>query len=93
MLDHLRYLGEEIGSYKSLVFKTTDENILDRKKTNEEVLHLVGMEHSLIKTISKRQMKFLGHISRKDGLEKPVLRGKIEGKDVEEDKEQHISTT
>jgi len=32
----------------------------------------------LIKTIRKRQMKFLGHICRKDGIEKQVLCGKIE---------------
>ena len=34
---------------------------------------------SLSKTIRKRQMKFLGHICRKDGLEKQVLCGKIGG--------------
>ena len=39
-----------------------------------------GYQRSLIKTIRKRQMKFLGHIYRKDGIEKQVLWSKIEGK-------------
>ena len=50
------------------------------KKTNEEVLHLAGVERSLIKTIRKRQIKSLGHRSRKNGIETLVLCGKIEGK-------------
>ena len=53
---------------------------MDRKKTNEEVLQLARVQRSLIETIRIRQMKFLGHISRKDGLEKLVLCGKIKGK-------------
>ena len=50
------------------------------RKTNEEVLKLSGTSRSLMKTVRKRQMEFLGHINRKNGLEKIVLCGKIEGK-------------
>ena len=47
-------LPQEIESYRNLVFKMTDENILGRRKTNKEVLHLAGVERSLLKTIRKK---------------------------------------
>ncbi|RUS81065.1 hypothetical protein EGW08_011184 [Elysia chlorotica] len=50
------------------------------RKTNEEVLHLHGTDRSLLQMIRKRQMEFLGHINRHDGLEKLMLHGKVEGK-------------
>ena len=50
------------------------------RKTNEEVLQLAETKRSLVTTIRKRQLKFVGHINRKNGLEKTVLCGKIEGK-------------
>ncbi|RUS78482.1 hypothetical protein EGW08_013770 [Elysia chlorotica] len=50
------------------------------KKTNEEVLHLHGTDRSLLQMIRKRQMEFLGHRNRHDGLEKLMLHGKVERK-------------
>jgi len=47
---------------------------------NEAVLRKAGREKSLLKCIRKRQMQFLGHIMRKDGLENLTITGKIEGK-------------
>ena len=49
-------------------------------KSNTQVLQMAGIERSLMKTIKRRQLEFLGHILRKDELEKLVLCGKIEGK-------------
>ena len=50
------------------------------KKTNDAVLDDAGVGRSLIKTIRKRQLQFLGHLNRAKGLEHLVLTGKIEGK-------------
>ena len=50
------------------------------RKTNIEVMKEAGYKRSLMKTIRKRQMEFLGHIRRTDGIEKLMLSGKIEGK-------------
>ena len=50
-----------------------------KKKSNEVVLAEVGVGRSLIKTIRKRQMQFLGHLNRHKGLEHLSLTGKIEG--------------
>ena len=48
--------------------------------TNEEVLRKAKTERSLIKTIRKRQLRFLSHIMRKEGLENLILAGYIDGK-------------
>ena len=48
--------------------------------SNEKVLEKIGKQKELISTIRKRQMRFFGHVWRKDGLEKLVTSGFIEGK-------------
>lgn len=50
------------------------------KRTNESVLKNAGTSRTLMKTIRKRQMQFLGHLNRHKGLEHLALTGKIDGK-------------
>ena len=47
--------------------------------TNLEVLNRMGTTQKLINLIRFRQLKFLGHIMRKNSIEKDVLLGKIRG--------------
>ena len=49
------------------------------KKSNEEVMEMAGYKRSLLKATRKRQLQFLGHINRVDGLEKQILRRTICG--------------
>ena len=48
--------------------------------TNEEVLRRAGTERTLINQIRKRQLNFLGHIIRANGLEKDCLLGRVQGR-------------
>ena len=50
------------------------------KKPNVNVLRDGNVQRSLLKTIRKRQMEFLGHVCRRRGLEFLPLTGKVEGK-------------
>jgi hypothetical protein len=50
------------------------------KKTNQEVLQIVGEKETLVNTIVKRKKNWIGHILRHDGLMKEVIEGKMEGK-------------
>ena len=50
------------------------------KKPNVNVLREENVQRSLLKTIRKRQMEFLGHVCRRRGLEFLSLTGKVEGK-------------
>ena len=49
------------------------------KVTNEEVLKRIGREKNLLRQIRTRQMKFFGHITRHNTLEKLVTQGHING--------------
>ena len=51
----------------------------EEKKTNKAVLEEAGVKRSLMQTIRKRQLQFLGHINRHKELEHLALTGKIEG--------------
>jgi len=50
------------------------------KLTNDVVLLKADTQRSLLKVITSRQIRFLGHVLRKDELEAIALTGKIEGK-------------
>ena len=50
------------------------------RKSNETVLNMVGEQRKLMKTIRKRQMRFLGHTIRRGGIENVAITGMIEGK-------------
>ena len=50
------------------------------KKPNVNVLREGKVQRSLLKTIRKRQMEFLGHVCRRRGLEFLSFTGKVEGK-------------
>jgi len=48
--------------------------------TNTEVLNRVQQDRQLLNMIGKRQLKFLGHVIRKNNLEDLSLSGRFEGK-------------
>ena len=49
------------------------------RRTNEEVLRQMGAERELMTTIRRRQMRFLGHVVRREEMEAVVLTGMVEG--------------
>ena len=50
------------------------------KMKNEEVLERVNTGREIIGTIRKRQLGFLGHVLRRDGLENVCMTGRIDGR-------------
>ena len=50
------------------------------RKTNKWVLEKIGSALMLRKSMSERKMRFFGHIVRKNGMEKRLMQGKMEGK-------------
>ena len=55
------------------------EHFMEREKSNEKVLEMVGEEWNLLKIIYQRRLKFVGHITREDSIEKLSLEGRVEG--------------
>jgi hypothetical protein len=50
------------------------------KKTNEEVLKMVGEERCLMDTVMRRKKNWVGHVVRGEGLMKDMLEGRMEGR-------------
>ena len=48
-------------------------------KSNEEVLRMIGEKRCLMTHIRRRQLRFFGHVMRREGLENIVTTGMIEG--------------
>ncbi|KAI5738445.1 hypothetical protein M8J77_007179 [Diaphorina citri] len=49
------------------------------KVRNEEVLRRVGEERTILRTIKKRKRSWLGHILRRDCIQRRIMEGRIEG--------------
>ncbi len=50
------------------------------RKTNEEVLELVGERRTIMETIIKRKKKWIGHVLRTEGIMRDVIEGRMEGR-------------
>lgn len=50
------------------------------RRTNEEVLGMVGERRGLMGVVRRRQLKFFGHVMRREGLENLMLTGAVEGR-------------
>lgn len=50
------------------------------KKTNEEVLRMVGQSRKLLETILERKKNWIGHVLRGNGLMLEVMEARMEGK-------------
>ena len=50
------------------------------RKTNKWVLEKIGSVLMLRKSMAERKIRFFGHIVRKNGMEKRLMQGKVEGK-------------
>ena len=48
-----------------------------KRMSNESVLNMAGTTRSLLVTIRKRHLNFIGHVARKNGLEKLAIEGRI----------------
>uniref|UniRef100_A0A8D8S857 Endonuclease-reverse transcriptase n=1 Tax=Cacopsylla melanoneura TaxID=428564 RepID=A0A8D8S857_9HEMI len=50
------------------------------KVRNEEVLRRVGEKREILTTIKDRKRNWLGHILRRDCLQRRIMEGKLEGR-------------
>ena len=71
---------DKLKAFEMWVWRRMQKVSWKDKKTNEEILSLVGEEICLMKTIIKRKKDWIGHVVRGDNLLKRVLEGRMEGK-------------
>lgn len=68
-----------LESFEMWLWRRIENIIWSDKVRNEEVLRRVGEERSILKTIKKRKRNWLGHILRRDCLQKRIMEGEIQG--------------
>ena len=73
--DEQRIQAAEMWFYRRMLKVSWTE-----RRTNEEILEMADVEREIISTIKKRQMRFLGHVMRRNGLENLCITGKLEGR-------------
>src|SRR5580698_10282718 len=70
---------QRLNALEMWIWRRMEKVSYKNRKTNEEVLDIVGEERSLIETIVRRKKNWIGHILR-EGLLKDVIEGRMEGK-------------
>ena len=80
MLDNFTSNGKKVRSTELWFYRRMLRIPWTDRVTNVDVLTRVARERTLLRTIQKRQLQFLGHIMWKEGLENHTLTGKIEGR-------------
>ena len=59
----------------------TDGNVSwTQRKTNEEILKIVGEQRRLVNMVVERKKRWIGRVLRGDGLMREVLEGRMIGK-------------
>ena len=71
---------KNIEAFEMWVYRKMLKISYTEHKSNDEVLKLMKMERQLVKTIVKRKCEYFGHFIRRDGLQRLLLEGKINGK-------------
>jgi hypothetical protein len=69
-----------LNAFEMWLWRRMEKISWTEKKSNEEVLQMVGEKRKLVEVIVQRKKRWIGHILRGDGLMKEVMEGKMEGK-------------
>lgn len=75
-----KLMAEKLQAFEMWCYRRMQRISWTAHMTNENVLHQIQQERSLMKEITMRQMKFLGHSIRKQGLEQLAVSGRINGR-------------
>ncbi|KAL1456898.1 hypothetical protein WDU94_001586 [Cyamophila willieti] len=68
-----------LESFEMWLWRRIENIICSEKVRNEEVLRRVGEERNILDTIKKRKRSWLGHILRRDCLQRRIMEGEIQG--------------
>ena len=71
---------DKLEAFEMWIWRRMERVSWKDKKSNEQVLHDVGEERSMLETIVKRKKNWIGHVLRGDGMMKDMIEGGIEGK-------------
>jgi hypothetical protein len=64
---------KKIGALEMWIYRRMGKIVWSEKKTKNEVLKQLKLKRELFNTVSKRLMKFFGHIKRHNSILKDIL--------------------
>ena len=73
-------LTKKIGAFEMWIFRRMLKISYMEHKSNDAVLKRMKTEKQLINTIKQRKCSYFGHLIRRDGLQRLLLEGRINGK-------------
>ena len=73
-------LTKKIEAFEMWIFRRMLKISYTEHKSNDAVLKLMKTEKQLINTIKQRKCRYFGHLIRRDGLQRLLLEGRINGK-------------
>ena len=71
---------QRIEAFEMWVWRRMEKVSWTERKTNEEVLTMMGERRQLIRRIIKTKKRWIGHVLRGNGLLKEVIEGRIDGR-------------
>lgn len=95
---HKTYYNMTMGTIKNMTETQSSVNVVLMMRSwiarlaNEMILRKAGAERTLVKTIWRQELKFVGHILREHGLERDCLLVRVEGREREEDRVKFMDT-
>ena len=69
-----------IEAFEMWVWRRMEKIRWTERKTNAEVLKMVGEKRQLIERITRSKKRWIGHVTRGGGLLKEIIEGRIDGK-------------
>lgn len=73
-------MEKRLEAYEMWLYRRIGRVSWTEKKTNKEVLCMLGMKRHLLSNVKKRKLNYFGHIKRHQTIQKDTLEGKVEGK-------------
>src|ERR1700733_13483073 len=73
-------LIKKLKAFEMWTWRKMERISWTERKTNEEVLDMIGEVRKLMKTIRERQRKWIGHILRGESLLRMVIERKMDSK-------------
>ena len=73
-------LEKKIDAFEMWIFRRIGRISWTQRMTNEDVCKKLNIRPTLLTTIQSRKIRYFGHITRHEGIQKDILFGRIEGK-------------
>ena len=73
-------VAKKINAFEMWIYRRMLRIPWTARKANNEILTMIGSRQLLLTIVKQRQVAYFGHIIRRDGLERLLVEGRLNGK-------------